>query len=213
MPIASQTCRAPHGRADRNPILLGRRCVLLVAPRTGAWIETETEHGLRRASAASRPVRARGLKQVDQRGVQDRVAPRTGAWIETRRASVALVGSASRPVRARGLKPLSPWRRRRRDLVAPRTGAWIETRADRVSALGGRVAPRTGAWIETQNQVGVLPQTLGSRPVRARGLKLQQSGERLWLLTVAPRTGAWIETLRCMWLVWLVRRALYGRVD
>ena len=77
----------------------------LVAPRAGAWIETDKEL-LLTAQDASPPVRGRGLKlnspffatTID-------VAPRAGAWIETclrDRVSVLLD-------------------------VAPRAGAWIET--------------------------------------------------------------------------------------
>ena len=55
--------RAPHGRVDRNfSMTWPSSGTLVVAPRTGAWIET------------SRPCR---------QDVPWRVAPRTGAWIET----------------------------------------------------------------------------------------------------------------------------------
>ena len=55
----------------------------------------------------SRPVRARGLKQiiVVQSSEIDGVAPRAGAWIETLTIRFLLPLMKSRPVRARGLKP------------------------------------------------------------------------------------------------------------
>ena len=49
---------------------------VLVAPRTGAWIETTT------AQLAA---------------LHNLVAPRTGAWIETNMISVLLVSRTSRP--------------------------------------------------------------------------------------------------------------------
>ncbi len=66
--------------------------VLLVAPHTGAWIETPFHLLVSRLTA---------------------VAPHTGAWIETsRRSSVADVLLSSRPTRARGLKRVRPIRKR-----------------------------------------------------------------------------------------------------
>ena len=57
----------------------------MVAPRTGAWIETTPvmRHG---THWKSRPARARGLKHhvAAFTPESDNVAPRTGAWIETR---------------------------------------------------------------------------------------------------------------------------------
>ena len=121
-----------------------------VAPRTGAWIETrDVGHTL--GALASPLVQGRGLKQVVPVGdyVHYEVAPRTGAWIET-----YINGILIQPCR-----------------VAPRTGAWIETLLQAVGHGFDVVAPRTGAWIETQSVKGA----------QGRG-------------AVAPRTGAWIET-------------------
>ena len=55
-----------------------------VAPRTGAWIETQIKMALIQPSMPSRPVRARGLKPVIRQAADEVIA--------------------SRPVRARGLK-------------------------------------------------------------------------------------------------------------
>ena len=63
----------------------------------------------------SRPARARGLKQAEQRRIAaiNNVAPRAGAWIETCDQIAGLFEAASRPARARGLKPRH-WRSPRR---------------------------------------------------------------------------------------------------
>ncbi len=86
-----------------------------------------------------------------------------------------LVDPKSRPMRARGLKPIRDrltWILCR---VAPHAGAWIET-SRMVSASGpSDVAPHAGAWIETPLEGG-FHKTIGSRPMRARGLKLPNAG-------------------------------------
>ena len=78
-----------------------------VAPHAGAWIETCCAAS-GSTLCASRPTRARGLKQVKQFENQGNrlVAPHAGAWIET--------GAAPFP--------------RDHQAVAPHAGAWIETR-------------------------------------------------------------------------------------
>ena len=58
------------------------------------------------------------------------------------------------------------------------------------------VAPRAGAWIETLRWRWRHDCCWWSLPVRERGLKHIQGGDRIKLLTVAPRAGAWIETSR-----------------
>ena len=56
-----------------------------VAPRAGAWIETEEEYGQK-------------LQKVE-------VAPRAGAWIETLEYALIVINlPRSHPVRVRGLK-------------------------------------------------------------------------------------------------------------
>ncbi len=78
-----------------------------VAPRAGAWIETEPDGYRRRVIP---------------------VAPRAGAWIETCIAiSLFLVGVKSLPVRERGLKRKDRVTWQGCPNVAPRAGAWIET--------------------------------------------------------------------------------------
>jgi len=84
------------------------------------------------ATPKSRPLRARGLKQVQGKNElgNEGVAPFTGAWIETYpRLSATMIKN-----------------------VAPFTGAWIETSSTRHASPSTRVAPFTGAWIETQRK-------------------------------------------------------------
>ena len=77
-----------------------------VAPRVGAWIETELPESSSKVGT-SRPVWARGLKLCQSRNREGKncVAPRVGAWIET------YVEAKNYILRS----------------VAPRVGAWIET--------------------------------------------------------------------------------------
>ena len=100
-----------------------------VAPRAGAWIETIYKTVKDKQDMKSRPVRARGLKLSQTKGGTRKVqvAPRAGAWIETQR----LRGDTEQLG------------------VAPRAGAWIETNSLIMAPLKSRVAPRAGAWIET----------------------------------------------------------------
>ena len=97
-----------------------------VAPRAGAWIETNSLLRIE-SPCLSPPVRGRGLKL---NRTQSSVAP---TW--------------SPPVRGRGLKRTSGTLRAGRQ-VAPRAGAWIETMLS-VPRIRFLVAPRAGAWIET----------------------------------------------------------------
>ena len=100
----------------------------LVAPHTGAWIETS--HSLSFWAWVI-------------------VAPHTGAWIETLQIFDPLKCGLSHPTRVRGLKLTIASALRVVVCVAPHTGAWIET--PRTAPFGSRgwVAPHTGAWIET----------------------------------------------------------------
>ena len=76
-----------------------------VAPRVGAWIETQNLCGYDE-TIKSRPAWARGLKPAQGKNQTFcAVAPRVGAWIET----------------------FSPTTKSPLGGVAPRVGAWIET--------------------------------------------------------------------------------------
>ena len=55
----------------------------MVAPHTGAWIETVTDMG-QTFDGESHPTRVRGLKLCDvDSGIDRGVAPHTGAWMTT----------------------------------------------------------------------------------------------------------------------------------
>ena len=114
--------------------LLRQYCDLnhYVAPRVGAWIETEIEFGKLRELLPSRPAWARGLK--------------------LKNCICSEKGSESRPAWARGLKHGWPVTEIREMLVAPRVGAWIETLIINQIEETYHVAPRVGAWIETYIQ-------------------------------------------------------------
>ena len=152
--------------------MLGRHSE--VAPRAGAWIETTLTYG-EQGSLMSRPVRARGLKpgySRDASGRSRQVAPRAGAWIETTMSSpVSPGGRTSRPVRARGLKHQI------------RVRHVAVTRSRPVRARGLKPLP---SWMVVSLH--------WSRPVRARGLKHAQDRRVPHQGEVAPRAGAWIET-------------------
>ena len=74
------------------------------------------------------------------------------------------------------------------------------------------VAPHAGAWIETNRmEDGTLVH--GSRPTRARGLKLDISSILPLVIIVAPHAGAWIETWEPRTPISAECRAPRGRVD
>ena len=238
VPVSAHGYRSLPAR-ERGSKRLGRlRHVLrlLVAPRTGARIET------RRPCAGF---------------WWDPVAPRTGARIETRpvilsstvthrrsphgsadrnmstpprvphdapslpareRGSklfevfTAVVYSMSLPARERGSKPrprLQPELR----LVAPRTGARIETTRLGCARHVLRVAPRTGARIETCRLRRVLRMTPVAPRTGAR-IETPKSARSHLDPCVAPRTGARIETaLRSRATAHLPRRSPHGSAD
>ena len=100
------------------------------------------------------------------------------------------------------------------DEVAPFAGAWIETGSIRAACASAGVAPFAGAWIETSSNHMHAPPKMGSRPSRARGLKLGTTVDASALAVVAPFAGAWIETKREQDQTQRGgRRALRGRVD
>ncbi len=81
---ASRPARA-RGLKPLHPLQCGNQPH--VAPRAGAWIETQ----IKSDSSCRRTV-----------------APRAGAWIETSATPARRTGYLSRPARARGLKPRLP---------------------------------------------------------------------------------------------------------
>jgi len=103
----------------------------LVAPRTGAWIETQALEETYNIKP-SPLVQGRGLKHSELDG---KVARTTSPLVQ-----------------GRGLKHHESATPHAERGVAPRTGAWIETLPGLGMRMPGRVAPRTGAWIETRRR-------------------------------------------------------------
>ena len=125
-----------------------------VAPRAGAWIETDnasctaawnTSHPVRVRGLkprlfpvphwlpASHPVRVRGLKHL-KIAVNDRQRQSHPVRVRGLKLSVFAMSPreySSHPVRVRGLKPFLNPSKARGHQVAPRAGAWIETLAAR----------------------------------------------------------------------------------
>ena len=81
--------------------------MIMVAPRVGAWIETNGTPINYDWLYQSRPAWARGLKPIlcRDKNRESAVAPRVGAWIETDNSYVYWDTLTSRPAWARGLKP------------------------------------------------------------------------------------------------------------
>ncbi len=98
--------RPPCGGVDRNDMTRAIASLRGVAPRAGAWIETQGHH-LAQAESNGRPP-CGGVDRnqypivIDQRR---RVAPRAGAWIETFVFRNVPWQAGSPPVRGRGSKP------------------------------------------------------------------------------------------------------------
>ena len=151
------------------PLLL-----LPVAPRVGAWIETD-DLQLSDDDLLSHPVWVRGLKlrSTKQRGEEALVAPRVGAWIETYYLLAFTLTTA----------------------VAPRVGAWIET--TKVCIFRVRLGSRTlCARIET-SMITMQGTTQNIAPCVVRGLKQKIDATCSRCAWPHPVwVGAWIETSR-----------------
>ena len=121
-----------------------------VAPRVGAWIETNEY-------------------QTEEHTYH--VAPRVGAWIETDMDEDMYNRLVSHPVWVRGLKLKIRSTRPKSYHVAPRVGAWIET------SEGFRVSPYPEShpvWVRGLKHFnhGSTYPARKSHPVWVRGLKL-----------------------------------------
>ncbi len=93
-------------RGLKHMILFLRKYPTDVAPRVGAWIETQKVRSLSNLATVAPRVGAwiETEIKVKENGVGN-VAPRVGAWIETRQYSSTCVnGSQSHPAWVRGLK-------------------------------------------------------------------------------------------------------------
>ena len=99
-----------------------------VAPRVGAWIETQNRN-LCRCLHASHPVWVRGLKQTIS-AIPLKDTQSHPVWVRGLKRVLFLAFRSlcpSHPVWVRGLKLRSPLQFPRANHVAPRVGAWIET--------------------------------------------------------------------------------------
>ena len=76
-------------------------------------------------------------------------------------------------MRARGLKQRQIDDMLKEKAVAPHAGAWVETRKAAYQKWHDEVAPHVGAWVETIMLSMTQTEGKGSRPMRARGLKLR----------------------------------------
>ncbi len=154
-----------------------RHLCSIVAPFTGAWIETSTSPRSRYVDKVA-PFTGAWIETIDSSRASINgivVAPFTGAWIETRASHVDMYSSAE---------------------VAPFTGAWIETLPlppllfvpllSHPSRVRGLKPHRNGDNV----RIAV------SHPSRVRGLKPAYDVTRGMRRIVAPFTGAWIETIR-----------------
>jgi len=115
-----------------------------VAPRVGAWIETLSFGNQYLFTRVAPRVGAWIETQILVFLVAVfTVAPRVGAWIETQRFRLCSDVLKSRPAWARGLKQSKGLGSSYLSQVAPRVGAWIETSQDGevLGGLAGR-APR-----------------------------------------------------------------------
>ena len=124
--------RTHHGCVDRNSSVSSRIKTSLVAPITGAWIETGN---------LSKP------------GDCLTVAPITGAWIETISAAVGFIALSGRTHHGCVDRNTMGANAEIAGNVAPITGAWIETSLTGSGSISLCVAPITGAWIETRISV------------------------------------------------------------
>ena len=138
------------GRGLKRLVNFGGCNACSVAPRVGAWIETQLWQ--RRKTAQMSPLAwGRGLKLPAIRGQSYNVVSPL-AW--------------GRGLKHGGVTIRAPFFR-----VAPRVGAWIETISSFPFAVEYHVAPRVGAWIETL-LVYCLSYLITSPLAWGRGLKL-----------------------------------------
>ena len=145
---------------------------VMVAPRTGAWIETPSGMGTTIAVDRSPPARGRGLKPSSSACLSSSasVAPRTGAWIETRStsacASAKLMAGASTPAAAWAAPRLPIMRRTRTPSTRHRAlpAAFLPIMANTKGALVTSVLdgePASKAGIKT----GDVITAVGGEPV------------------------------------------------
>ena len=172
---------------------------LVVAPHRGAWVETSSPATPGWWSCRVAPHRGAWVETTSYTppNTTGRVAPHRGAWVETKGDNREWSAwRVSRPIGARGLKRAARADGRRPARVAPHRGAWVETSGAPLPGAPSGVAPHRGAWVETSPSSGRRSRRRASRPIGARGLKLEVRHRENRLLQVAPHRGAWVETTR-----------------
>ena len=81
----------------------------MVAPFTGAWIETLSHNIIKKETSGVAPFTGAWIETLDGATILNiLVAPFTGAWIETRKDMRSTESLMSHPSRVRGLKPRGP---------------------------------------------------------------------------------------------------------
>ena len=123
----------------------------MVAPHTGAWIETLMEE-TPEAAPTSPPIRGRGLKQgVGCRGRGSLPSPPIrGRGLKRFYQGYTAEMVLSPPIRGRGLKPYNGFHRGRLAPSPPIRGRGLKRAGQNCAIASHRVAPHTGAWIETR---------------------------------------------------------------
>ena len=94
-------------RGLKQVVLFLEKCLILVAPYVGAWIETDAEYQMRMENL--------------------KVAPYVGAWIETRRRGRTFAKGRVAPYVGAWIETTVLRHEHSDYSVAPYVGAWIET--------------------------------------------------------------------------------------
>ena len=186
--LAAARGRSPCGSVDRN-ILAGLLRAALVAPRAGAWIETNS------------CLHAQACLVV---------APRAGAWIETSSRWQRLLAASRSPCGSVDRNQSSPALRMICSSRSP-CGSVDRNFVIHDVKSAARVAPRAGAWIETSPTMRLAARRRS--PCGSVDRNTCGSSERLLWHLVAPRAGAWIETFSGEGVLRVQGRSPCGSVD
>ena len=147
---------------------------VVVAPFTGAWIETPSIASNATRNWRSHPSRVRGLKleYSRMRSSVSKSHPSRVRGLKLQRHATLFQYILSHPSRVRGLKLASVAAASSSAPSHPSRVRGLKPMLNRAICIRQCVAPFTGAWIETL----IRPMrnwTAQSHPSRVRGLKLQ----------------------------------------
>ena len=175
------------------------RARISVAPRAGAWIETCSISLTAMRPEWSRPVRARGSKQFARVSWLEDPDSRAPCGRVDRNINpddrIAIV-RASRPVRARGSKPVSDNRRSadlHRRAPCGRVDRNVDSSSASIADRRGR-APCGRVDRNGSRARGLAAAVLGRAPCGRVDRNCTRSLDGHCGNSVAPRAGAWIET-------------------